>query len=233
MELSNISIWAAFAGGLLSFLSPCVLPLLPTFSALLAGSAGESSDRPWRIYLNAICFLAGFTLVFILMGATASFLGEWFFDHQPEIRKVGALLIVVMGLNLSGLIKINRLEREYRPLLARTFQGPFGAFLLGISFTVGWTPCTGPILAAILLYAGGKATVVFGGELLLAYAVGFSLPFFLLAVVLRQYLARVRNIYEWLPQIQQLTGYMLIIIGVFIWMDWLQKGLGVFWGIFQ
>jgi len=233
MELGNITIFAAFSAGVLSFASPCVLPLLPTFSAMLAGAAAEQEDRRWKIYLNALCFLAGFTLVFMIMGATASLLGQWFFDHQPEIQKIGALIIIIMGSVLSGLIRITPLEKEYRPFLARTFQGPFGAFLLGISFTIGWTPCTGPILATILLYAGGTATVATGAVLLLVYAMGFSIPFFLLAVVLRRYLFRIRNIYEWLPKIQRVAGYMLMVIGVFIWMDWLQKGLGIFWSIFQ
>jgi cytochrome c-type biogenesis protein len=233
MGLENVTILAAFAGGLVSFASPCVLPLLPTFSALLAGSVAEKEERPWEIYINAFCFMAGFTFVFMMMGATASLLGQWFFDHQPEIRKAGALLILIMGLNLTGLLRITPLEREYRPFLAKTLRGPLGAFLLGISFTVGWTPCTGPILASILLYAGGTATVGTGALLLFVYAMGFSLPFFLFAVVLRRYLFRIRNLYNWLPKIQQVAGYMLIVIGIFIWMDWMEKGLGIFWSVFM
>lgn len=232
MAIGNITILAAFVGGILSFLSPCVLPLLPIYSAMLAGSAAKE-DSSWRIYINAVCFLMGFTLVFIIMGATASLLGQWFLDHQPEIRKIGALLIIIMGISLSGLIRITPLEREYRPFLSRSFHGSFGSFLLGVSFTVGWTPCTGPILASILLYAGGTPTVASGALLLLVYAMGFSVPFFLLAVILRKYLSRIRKFYEWLPQIQRVTGYILIVIGVFMWMDWLQKGLGIFWSIFQ
>lgn len=232
MELGNVTLVAAFFAGILSFLSPCVLPLLPTFSAMLAGAVVGQEDNPRKLYVNAFCFLAGFTLVFIIMGATASLVGEWFFDYQPELRKIGALLIIIMGVTLSGLIRITPLEREYRPFLARTFNGSFGAFLLGISFTVGWTPCTGPILATILLYAGGTATAKMGIVLLLVYAMGFSIPFFLLVVVLRQYLFRIRKIYEWLPTIQRAAGYMLILMGIFMWMDWIGKGLGLFWSIF-
>ncbi len=226
--MENISLLAAFAGGLLSFLSPCVLPLLPVYSALLAGTAAAAAERnPATIYLNAGCFLLGFTVVFIVMGATASLLGQWFLYYQPEIRKIGAVLIIIMGLCLTGWLRITPLEREYRPLLARAFQGPGGAFLLGISFTAGWTPCTGPILASILLYAGGNMTVVGGVGLLLVYALGFSLPFFLLAVVLRRYLNRIRSFYRWLPRLQRLAGYILIITGILLGFDWLQKGLGL------
>jgi cytochrome c-type biogenesis protein len=232
VPLENITIVAAFAGGILSFLSPCVLPLLPVFSAILAESV-ENTSGNWTIYRNAGCFFLGFTLVFIIMGATASFLGQWFFDYQPEIRKIGALLIILMGFSLSGLLHLGPFEREYRPLLSRTFHGPYGAFLLGISFTVGWTPCTGPVLASILLYAGGNTTVGNGILLLFIYAMGFSVPFFLLAVILRKYLTRVRKVYRWLPQIQKAAGYMLVIIGLFLWLDWIQKGLGIFWSIFS
>ncbi|VBB08249.1 cytochrome c biogenesis protein transmembrane region [Lucifera butyrica] len=233
MELNQIGLVAAFAGGVVSFLSPCVLPLLPTFSALLAGTAAEEADNRGKIYVNTLCFLAGFVLVFTIMGATASLLGQWFFEYQPEVRKIGAVLIILMGLCLSGLFRLAPLEREYRPFIVRTFQGPLGAFLLGLSFTVGWTPCTGPVLASILLYAGGSNTAGVGALLLFIYAMGFSLPFFVMAVVLKKYLSRMRNIYRWLPHIQRIAGYILIVIGIFIWLDWLQKGLGFFWSVWQ
>lgn len=234
MEIGTVTIGGAFLAGMLSFVSPCVLPMLPTFSAVLAGAVSErDEENSGRLYGNALCFLLGFTLVFVLMGATASLLGEWFFDHQPEIRKIGAVLIIVMGLTLSGIWRIGALEREYRPLLLRTFQGPLGAFLLGMSFTVGWTPCTGPILAAILLYAGGTATVGMGALLLLIYSLGFAIPFFLFVVVLRRSLNKVRSVYQYLPAIQRFAGYLLIVLGVMLWLDWLAKGIGVLWSIFQ
>ena len=232
MEIGNMTIMAVFLGGFLSFLSPCVLPLLPTFSAILAGSVADEADKPRNIYINTLCFLTGFTLIFIAMGATASFVGQWFFDYQPVLKKVGAVMIILMGVFLSGLIKFTPMQREYRPFLKKTFRGPFGSFLLGMAFTIGWTPCTGPILATILLYAGGTNTVGMGSFLLLVYAMGFSIPFFLLAVVLRKYIFCIRNIYEWLPKIQKIAGYMLILIGIFIWMDWIEKGLGMFLSIF-
>lgn len=232
MEIGNVTIMAVFLGGFLSFLSPCVLPLLPTFSAILAGSVAGEADKPRNIYINTLCFLIGFTLIFIAMGATASFVGQWFFDYQPVLKKVGAVMIILMGVFLSGLMKFTPMQREYRPFLKQTFRGPFGSFLLGMAFTIGWTPCTGPILATILLYAGGTNTVGMGSFLLLVYAMGFSIPFFLLAVVLRKYIFCIRNIYEWLPKIQKIAGYMLILIGIFIWMDWIEKGLGMFLSVF-
>jgi cytochrome c-type biogenesis protein len=223
MDFQNMTIMAVFLGGMLSFLSPCVLPLLPTFSAVLAGSV---DDKPQKLYINTFCFLLGFTLIFIAMGATASLVGKWFFDYQPLLKKIGAIVIILMGAFLSGLIQIKSMEREYRPFLKKAYQGPFSSFLLGMAFTIGWTPCTGPILATVLLYAGGAKTLGMGSFLLLVYAMGFSIPFFLLAVVLRKYIFSIRIIYKFLPKIQKAAGYILIIIGIFAWLGWIEKGLG-------
>jgi len=227
MEFGNLTIMATFTGGLLSFLSPCVLPLIPTFSAILAGSANENADSSDKIYLNTFCFLLGFTLIFIAMGATASFIGAWFFDYQPVLKKIGAVMIIVMGIALSGLLRIHLLEKEYRPFMPRGLSGPLGSFLLGMAFTIGWTPCTGPILATILFYASGSNTVTSGVFLLLIYAMGFSIPFFILAAVLRKYIFKMRKFYDWLPKIQKFAGLLLIFIGIAVWMDWVEKGLGI------
>lgn len=220
--MENVTLVGAFLAGLLSFLSPCVLPMLPTFSAILAGG----SRRP---YVSVTAFLAGFTTMFILMGATASFLGQFLFEYQAFVRKAGALLIILMGLFMIGLLGTSVLNREYRPFLNRKFQGPFGAFLLGMAFTVGWTPCTGPILATILIYAGESATIVKGALLLFIYALGFSLPFFCLTVVWNQYLSRLRNFYDWLPKIQIVAGVLLVLLGIAIWFNWLPMLIAKLW----
>lgn len=232
MNVENVSIIAVFTGGFLSFLSPCVLPLLPTFSAILAGSVDEKNPSSYKIYINTFCFLLGFTLIFIAMGATASFIGSWFFDYQPVLKKIGAIMIIIMGIILSGIFKIQLLEQEYRPFMQRGLRGPLGSFLLGMAFTIGWTPCTGPILAAILFYASGTNTVMQGAFLLLIYAMGFSIPFFILAVLLRTYIFKMRKFYIWLPKIQKLAGLLLIFIGIAVWMDWVEKGLGIFASFF-
>lgn len=230
--MEQVTLLSSFFAGLLSFASPCVLPLLPAFSAMLAGTANGEKINFRRLYVNALCFFTGFSLVFVLMGATASLLGQWFFDYQEKIRQAGALVIILMGLQLSGVIRIALLEREYRPFLSRPFRGPLGALLLGISFTAGWTPCIGPILTTILLYAGQTATVGEGIALLLAYAMGFALPFFLLVTVLRKYALRVRGLYESLPLLQRTAGYLLILTGILIWLDWVEKGIGILWSFF-
>lgn len=233
MDTGNITLLTAFGAGVISFLSPCVLPILPTYAAFLAGTGleGEKKGNQLRFLANSIFFLSGFTAVFVAMGATASYFGQFFIDYQDAIRKSGALFMIIMGIHLSGLISFSRLHREYRPFLQNTFRGPLGAFILGIAFTAGWTPCTGPILASILIYAGTSGTVSQGAFLLFVYAMGFSVPFFVIALFLNRYVGRIRALYVWLPVIQKVAATVLVITGVVIFFDLMQRGLGLFWGI--
>lgn len=230
----NLTLATVFGAGVVSFLSPCVLPLLPAYTALLAGSKEQSAAGAGqrRFLLNAISFLSGFTLVFVAMGATASYIGELFFAYQELIRKGGAVFMVLMGLQLVGVLKIPGLGREFRPFLHGTFAGPLGAFLLGLAFTAGWTPCTGPILATVLMYAGAMATVSQGALLLFIYAMGFCLPFLIMAMVINRYFHKIQRVYRWLPLIQRAAGGILIAVGILIYFDLLAKVMGVAGGLF-
>ncbi|SMC82438.1 cytochrome c biogenesis CcdA family protein [Sporomusa malonica] len=231
----NLTLLTVFSAGVVSFLSPCVLPMLPTYTALLAGTGDQTEvyAKRWSFYINAISFLSGYTIIFVVMGATASYIGELFFDYQEVIRKVGAVFMVIMGLQVLGVLKILSLQREYRPLLRGTFTGPFGAFLLGLAVTAGWTPCTGPILATVLMQAGSSATVSQGAFLLFIYAMGFCVPFLVLAITINRYITKIKGVYKWLPVIQQIAGAVLVAAGFFIYFDLMQKGLGVFWNLFR
>lgn len=219
----EITLLTAFMAGLISFLSPCVLPMIPTYTALLAG---DGMIRSWRFLYRTCCFFAGFTAVFVLMGATASLFGQLFQEHQEIIRKIGAVFMTIMGLHLLGIFSYSFLHREYRPLLTSTFQGPIGAFLLGIAFTAGWTPCTGPILASILIYAGTSASLLQGIGLLLVYSMGFIVPFLIMTVFLQQYFHKVKGIYAYLPVLQKCAGALLVIMGIILYFDMTQKILG-------
>ncbi len=228
----SITLITVFGAGLISFLSPCVLPMLPTYTALLAGGGAQTmADNRWRFLANAISFLSGFTLIFVAMGATASYIGELFLDYQEVIRKIGAVFMMIMGIHVLGILKLPGLAREYRPFLQSTFTGPAGAFFLGLAFTAGWTPCTGPILATVLMYAGATATVSQGAFLLFIYAMGFCLPFLALALLINRYMSKIQGIYKWLPVVQQVAGIILIAAGLFIYFDLMQKGIGILWNL--
>lgn len=235
MDGNSITLLTAFGAGVVSFLSPCVLPILPTYTAFLAGTGAPENAgnyNQWRFLLNAVFFLSGFTIVFVAMGATASFFGQFFFDYQDVIRKFGALFMIVMGIHLLGLFQLSFLQREYRPLLNNAFQGPVGAFILGVAFTAGWTPCTGPILASILMYAGASSTLSQGAFLLFVYAMGFCVPFFIIAFLMNKYLGKFRIIYQYLPVIQRAAAVVLIIVGIFVYFDLMQQGIGFLWNLF-
>jgi cytochrome c-type biogenesis protein len=219
----DISLIAAFLAGMASLLSPCVLPLLPTYFVFLGGNSEKKvegmSSGQWVLLRNAFFFLCGFTMVFIIMGASASLIGQLFFDYQEVIRKIGGIFMVVMGIQLTGLLSISFLQQERRPLLQYAFQGPLGAFVFGAAVTVGWTPCIGPILASILMYAGTEEMVNHGAILLFVYAMGFCVPFMMLAFLYQKFLFRWTGIYAWLPWIQRVSGIGIIMVGVIIYFD--------------
>ena len=230
---NNITLITAFIAGTVSFLSPCVLPVLPTYIAFLAGSGTKGADvksNKRGFIVNTLCFLSGFTFVFVVMGATASYFGQVFLDYQDVIRQSGAIFMVIMGGHLLGLFEFAALQHEYRPLLTLALGGPIGAFVLGVAFTVGWTPCIGPILASILVYASITATLGQGALLLFVYAMGFCVPFLIVSLLLNKYLYKARKLYKWLPFVQQTSGVVLIVAGIIIYFDWMQKILGVILG---
>lgn len=227
MSGGEVSLLAAFIAGAVSFVSPCVLPMIPVYVAMLAGAGDEAGNAGRRLVFHSFCFMAGFTAVFLVMGATASLLGQLFADYQEVVRKAGGLFMVFMGLCLAGVVRLPTLERDWRPMQKRYSQGPLGAMLLGAAITAGWTPCIGPILASVLTYAGIGSTLAQGLYLLFAYAVGFAVPFLLFALLCHRYAGRFGSWYRWLPAIQKTAGVVLAVTGVLIYFDLVQQGLGL------
>ncbi|HKG82395.1 MAG TPA: cytochrome c biogenesis protein CcdA, partial [Beijerinckiaceae bacterium] len=185
----EVSFAAALFGGLISFLSPCVLPLVPPYLSYLAGTtldelqAGDDWAVRRRALLTALLFVAGFSTVFVLLGATASVLGQALRQHLEVLSTVAGVAIIIMGLHLLGLFRIGLLYREARVEIGRS-ASVWGAYLMGLAFAFGWTPCIGPILAAILALAGSETSVARGALLLGAYSAGLGLPFVLAALAM-------------------------------------------------
>ncbi len=219
----DIGLFAAATAGLLSFLSPCVLPLVPPYLTWLAGSSLEeiASDKPppgttRRAFLRALAFVIGFSTVFVALGASASFIGQALADHLSLLSRIAGVVIVLLGLHFLGVMRIPLLYREARFGVAAQPAGLVGAFLMGLAFAFGWTPCVGPVLASILLIAGTGDSVAEGAKLLAAYAAGIGVPFLLAAIFVRPFLGFMARFRRRLGLIEKLIGGLLVVTGVLI-----------------
>lgn len=238
MEPNHISIVGAFIAGLLSFLSPCVLPLIPSFITYITGlsfgdlQAAHPSHKVRQLtILHTLLFIAGFTFVFVLLGASATYIGGFLQSHMTTIRKVGGVLIVIFGIHVTGLVPLTFLLGEKRFHIQRKPAGYLGSFFVGIAFAAGWTPCIGPILASILMVAATEATVYRGILLLLTYSLGLGIPFFLAALAMHQFLVVFNRFKKFIRLFEITTGVFLIIVGVLIYGNYLNRVAGYFSGI--
>ncbi|HJV64665.1 MAG TPA: cytochrome c biogenesis protein CcdA [Geomonas sp.] len=217
---ANISIIGAFVAGVLSFLSPCVLPLIPSYITYITGLsfADLNAEHPThkvreQTIIHSLLFIAGFTCVFVLLGASASFLGDFLHEHKAAIRRIGGILIIVFGIHVSGVFDIGMLLGEKKITLHRKPAGYLGSFIVGVVFAAGWTPCIGPILATILAVA---ATEGRGVWLLLTYSIGLGLPFFLAALAMHHFLVFFRRFKRHIRIFEVCTGIVMILVGVLI-----------------
>ncbi|WP_257168085.1 cytochrome c biogenesis CcdA family protein [Bradyrhizobium sp. SRS-191] len=216
----DVTLGAALAAGLLSFLSPCILPLVPPFLCYMAGvSAADTITEGGgvqrrRTVLTALCFVAGFSLVFIGLGATASVFGRFIAGHLGQLGIVAGLVIIAMGLHFLGVLRIPLLYRSATIDVGRKPAGLLGAFVMGLAFAFGWTPCAGPVLAAVLMMAGAEATVGKGALLLAAYSVGTGIPFLIAAAFTGQFMTMLKGIKPHLPLIEKTMGGFLVLTGM-------------------
>lgn len=215
---TNVGFIGAFAAGLVSFFSPCILPLIPVYLAYLAGvTYNDLQEAPRRLILgHALMFILGFTAVFVALGATATFLGRFLLDHQPAVEKAAGALLLLFGLWMLGLVKIAFLWKEARWHLQEKPAGYLGSSLVGATFAAGWTPCVGPVLTVILLYAGAQETVVRGMALLAVYSLGMALPLFLCAMGLERSLALIKKAGAGLLWVERAAGACLVLIGILL-----------------
>lgn len=220
-EPASVGLALAFTAGLLSFLSPCVLPLIPSYLTFVTGVGFDDLTRARRSALvHALLFVAGFTLIFIALGASATLLGRLLLHYRIWITRFGGALVIVFGLYLLGVLRVGAFDRERRVHLANKPVGYLGTMLVGVAFGAGWTPCLGPILGAILTYTAATADLSRGMPLLLAYSLGLALPFLLAAVAVERFLETVARIRPHLARVSQVSGALLVIVGVLMMFDY-------------
>jgi cytochrome c-type biogenesis protein len=228
MGTGNITFIGAFIAGLLSFLSPCVLPLIPSYITYITGIsfADLQAEHPThkvrqQTIIHSLIFIAGFTTVFVLLGASATYIGNYLQSHMSLLRKIGGILIIIFGVHVTGIFDIGMLLGEKRLTIHRKPAGYLGSFVVGVAFAAGWTPCIGPILASILMVAATEETVVHGIVLLLVYSLGLGLPFFLSSLAMHQFMVFFNRFKKYIRIFEICTGVFLIIIGVLIFTNYL------------
>ncbi len=226
MHPSGLSFGVAFIAGLASFVSPCVLPLVPIYLAQLVGqsvyqSANEQDDRPARLttFLHSAIFVLGFTFAFVALGATASALGSFLRTHQLQLRQIGGIILIIIGLHLAGVLKLPLLYRQKRFEFHPTRPSYQASLLIGVIFAIGWTPCVGLILGAILGMAASAGTLTQGVLLLLTYSLGLGIPFLLLGLGLDQVSKALKWLKPYLGKIEIATGVAMILAGVMIYFN--------------
>jgi cytochrome c-type biogenesis protein len=212
-----LGVAVAFAAGLLSFLSPCVLPLVPSYIGFLTGmTLPEMSARRRTALLHGVCFVAGFSLVFILLGASATALGRALNYYQIWLQRLGGLLIIAFGLLCLGVIKLDFLTQERRVHLERKPVGFLGSALVGMAFGAGWTPCIGPVLGAILGLAATSGEVSRGMLLLAVYSAGLAVPFLIAAVAVESFLGWFQRFRRYMPWVMRVSGALLVFVGILL-----------------
>jgi cytochrome c-type biogenesis protein len=221
--MDQVPIYTAFAAGLVSFLSPCVLPLVPGYISIISGSsldqlkAQEKDSSLFRtVLMNSVLFIVGFSITFILLGASATWIGQVLASRMRLFGQLAGLVLIVFGIHLTGLIKINVLYKDKRFHNVQKPRGMLGALVLGLAFAFGWTPCIGPILAGILTIASTKQTVTEGMFLLAIYSAGLGIPFLLTSLALNQFLAFYGRFKKHFHAVEVASGALVIAIGILI-----------------
>ncbi|GMR11817.1 MAG: cytochrome c biogenesis protein CcdA [Gemmatimonadota bacterium] len=222
MDSITISLPLAFLAGLVSFLSPCVLPLVPSYIVFVSGmsleelSDGTRTDARWAAAFHAAMFGIGFLIVFMTLGAAATAAGQTLNRFLPIMGRLGGGLVILFGLYLTGVLRLPVMAREWRMHLAKKPTSALGSVAVGIVFGAGWTPCIGPILASILFYAASESTVLQGTTLLGVYGLGMALPFFLVAVGFNWFLTSMEAMQRWVGPLQKTAGILLVVIGILL-----------------
>jgi cytochrome c-type biogenesis protein len=232
MEVVSLGVLISFTAGLLSFLSPCVLPLIPSYVTFVTGLTLEDVQHSRKTALvHALLFVFGFTLIFLALGATATAVGRLLVVHRLWISRIGGLLVILLGLYLLGAFNMRFLSRERRIQITDKPLGYLGTVLVGIAFGAGWSPCIGPILGGILTYTATQSELRRGLVLLLAYSLGLAIPFLLAAVAVERFLAFFARFRSKLAWVDRVAGALLIVVGVLMMTNYLTILNGYLQGI--
>lgn len=232
---SEVSIIISFTAGLLTFLSPCILPLFPSYITYITGKSFDDiqgQDPSFNIRkataLNSVFFILGFSIIFVLLGVTFVYLGSFFGIKRIWLQRIGGVLIILFGLHISGILKIGFLNREKRLTYRKKKFGYFGSLLVGMAFAVGWTPCVGPILSSILVYASTLESLRHAAILLFFYSLGLGVPFFAAGLAINQFLFLFKRFNAFMKSVPLITGIFLIIIGVLLLSGHFSRLSGIF-----
>ncbi len=243
--MENISLFAAFLAGIVSFISPCVLPLIPMYISFISGLSLDEmrsdNDRKRilkKVFISSILFVAGFSIIFIGLGASSTFLGKFLLSRISLLSKIAGVIIIILGLHVAGVFKIAFLNYEKKFHFKSKPVGLLGPLLAGLAFGFGWTPCVGPVLGTILLYSSSKDTVSQGISLLSMYSLGLGIPFIITGISINAFLSFLQRIKKYYRYIEIFIGTCLVIMGILIllnafsiiaeyisrWFPWLTVG---------
>jgi cytochrome c-type biogenesis protein len=218
----SLGVLVAFSAGLFSFLSPCVLPLFPSYLSFITGMSVDrlatevDAGARTRVLLHSLAFIVGFSVVFVSLGASFSAAGQFLLDYRDWIRIAGGVLIIVFGLYITGVLRVGLFGRTQQLQLRSKPAGLVGSFLVGLTFAIGWTPCVGPILGSILTLASNDRTVRQGIVLLLCYSAGLGVPFLLSSIALGGFLRFFKRYRPFIPTVERAAGVLLIVVGVLV-----------------
>jgi cytochrome c-type biogenesis protein len=232
--MTEVSILAALAAGVISFISPCVLPIVPGYISFVSGASLAELKNPVeldpekrrelfrRVAANSLFFVLGFSLVFVAMGASATYIGQWFAANRLVLARIAGAVIILLGLHTMGITPIKWLNYEKRVQTQTKPMGVLGSFLVGLAFAFGWSPCIGPILAGVLVLAAQQETVGQGIVLLTAYSLGLGVPFLATGLAIHRFLAVFGRIKKHMKLVEVTAGVLLVVVGVLVATDSLQ-----------
>jgi cytochrome c-type biogenesis protein len=224
--MNELTYSLAFLAGTVSFISPCVLPLVPSYLSIISGLSFEelSSENPAkavriRTLFNSLIFVMGFSLVFITLGASSSLLGDFLNAYRNWLRIAGGILVITFGLFTAGVLNFDFLNRERRFTSTIKTSGPAGTFLMGVTFAACWTPCIGPILGSILLVASAEGSATYGTKLLAMYSAGLALPLLISSLAFNSFLRHSKTLYKNMQYVKMIGGGILILFGILMLLD--------------